>query len=542
LLTVLLDRHSQIAMLPETHLLRVVAGDRRGGQPAGSHEHLLLAEWNRSWYRLRDLELDPLTVLERLRQHACTPEHLLLTLLELWAERSGKPVGGEKTPQHMEAVDRILTAIPRAKVTMILRDGRAVVESHRHAAWANAGQKDCVAAWIHYAELAERWLAEFPDRVRLVRFEELVADPERILSSLMAWYGQAFEQTQLEAGHSPTFRRWEDHWKHETEGPIDFARGGAWRHAERQLTPEQLARLAPTLARFGYPESTGVASIPIPSPSSGPPTKASRRFPPLSAKPVLIIGAQRAATRSLAEWLATDAGVAQAPDNILNPLANRWPLDRAGFMDALAQKTGEESVDPRIVLDRSPYYLLHPDVARRAHRAVPDAQIVVVLRDPVTRAFSHWLNEWRMGAEALPFGEALGAESTRLGNAEQRLAADETAVSFAHAHYAYALGGRYHQQLAPWYSHFPAGQMMVLVYEELVADPAEAWKELRTFLGLEPLPAPELPREESLRWPVSCHKLLRTPEARSLRSSLASDVAAIEEMLGREMGWPNDGR
>lgn len=539
LLTVLLDRHSRVAMLPETHLLRPFVGDRPGWQPGPTHEHLLLAAWGRAWYRLRDLQVEPLAVLERFRSHPSTPEGLLHTLLELWAERQGKPIAGEKTPQHLEVVDRILMGIPGARVVVIVRDGRAVVESLARPAWAKASQDDHVDTWVACARLADRWLEEFPEQVRLVRFEELATDPQRVLASVMAWYGLEIEPTQLEAGPSPTFRRWEDRWKLDAVGPVDSTRAEAWRAAEELLSAEQLGRLAPWLERFGYPEPARAVRAPGGRAHRDPPPAPVRVGTSREVLPLLLIGAQRAATGSLASWLTNDPNVAPPPDKEPSPLVTRWPLDRSSFLGFLAETTDGGSRATRYLCDLAPYYLLHPDLPRRARQVAPDARIVVILRDPVARAFSHWLNEWRVGAESLGFAEALAAEAGRLGNAEERLGADEGAVSFAHIHYSYSLRGQYAAQLDRWYRYYPASQILVLIYEELMTDPTAVWEKLGSHLGLDRTPAPSL-AHKGLRWPVSREKLLRTPEGRDLRSRLASDLGRLNMLLGRHVPWAGE--
>jgi len=535
LLTVLLDRHSRLAMMPETHLLYPLAQDPPGWRMGPTHEHLLTAVWHRSWYRLRDLQFEPGVVLKRMQAHPCTPEGLLCTLLQLWAERAGKSVAGEKTPQHIQVVDRIVSGIPGSVVTVIVRDGRAVVQSrsrHRPA----GSRDDDVDAWIEAARLADRWLAEFPERVRLVRFEELAAAPATVMESVMASYGLSFETGQLMPSGSPTFRRWEDRFKRDAEGPVDSGRIDAWRSAEATLSLEQLGRMAPWLERFGYPAPTRMTrNLEMPQATARPgpvrPRAAGR-----AALPVLFIGAHRAATSSLASWLATDSAVAAPPERQPHLLVTQWPITRAEWEGACALGSDARS-DLPVVTEHAPYYLAHPDAARRARRVLPDARIVVLFRDPVARAFSHWLNEWRAGTESLPFPEALEAETERLGTAETRLASEEGAVSFAHVHYSYALRGRYAAQLARWYAEFPSEQILPLVTEEVLEGPASAWTRLRSHLFLPESPVPELPHLRGLAWPVTPAKLLGTREAQNLRAILGPEVERLETLLGRGLPW-----
>ncbi len=535
LLTVLLDRHSDLSMLPETHLLHRSLWDRPGWPTGPTHEHLLVAAWHRAWFRLRDLHFEPRTILERMRRYPCTPEGLLRTLLDLWAAREGKPIAGEKTPQHIEVVDRILAGIPDAKVTIIVRDGRAVVRSRLPG--ANASVDELVDHWVHCAELADRWLRASPDRVRLIRFEPLAAHPPETLSPLMGWLGLGFQPGQLVPAPSSTFRRWEDHYKRDAEGPIDQTRGEAWRAGEALLTTAQLDRMAPWLERFGYPAPGHQSTVALPVPVAPvPPHPVQRQAPPI---PILVIGAQRAGTATVADWLASDPAVAPAPRHPSSPLLTLWPLSRHQYLDLLGEKTSPDRAAARYALDLAPSYLLHPDVARRAWTIVPEARVLLILRDPVARAYSQWLNEWRLGAESLPFAEALAAEEARLGGIEARLADDPTTVSFNYLHHAYAHRSAYHALAARWLAVFPGAQLQVLLLEDLIADPDSAWAQLHAFLQLAPSAAPALPHRNGLRWPLTPGKLLHTPEAEALRLALAADRRRLEHQLARSLPWSN---
>jgi hypothetical protein len=68
----------------------------------------------------------------------------------------------------------------------------------------------------------------------------------------------------------------------------------------------------------------------------------------------------------------------------------------------------------RIIAQTSPLYLFEPVVPSRIHAAIPDARFIVILRNPVDRAYSHYWHEVKHGAEALSFEAALDKESERI--------------------------------------------------------------------------------------------------------------------------------
>ena len=86
------------------------------------------------------------------------------------------------------------------------------------------------------------------------------------------------------------------------------------------------------------------------------------------------------------------------------------------YMPTSAARTraARRSGGPVVAGEASPYYLFHPVAAERAHASVPEARIIALLRDPVSRTHSHWKERRRAEAEVLDFEEALAAEPGRL--------------------------------------------------------------------------------------------------------------------------------
>src|SRR5262245_3882775 len=64
--------------------------------------------------------------------------------------------------------------------------------------------------------------------------------------------------------------------------------------------------------------------------------------------------------------------------------------------------------------EASPYYLPHPHVPKRAAALVPQAKLIILLRNPVERAYSHYNHALKHKQETLPFEEAIKAEENRL--------------------------------------------------------------------------------------------------------------------------------
>ena len=138
-------------------------------------------------------------------------------------------------------------------------------------------------------------------------------------------------------------------------------------------------------------------------------------------------------------------------------------------------------------LEASPYYLFDPAAPGRLAAALPDARVVVLLRDPVARAVSHHRHSVRTGAERLPLAEALAAEPARTARA-QRLGPGSSRGHRLLRQHSYAGRGRYGEQLERWGAAVGRERLHVVRSEDLHADPARHHAALLGFLGLDPAP------------------------------------------------------
>ena len=102
---------------------------------------------------------------------------------------------------------------------------------------------------------------------------------------------------------------------------------------------------------------------------------------------------------------------------------------------ALEEQTGRSLP----IGESTPAYVFHPAVPARLKRMVPDARLVVLVREPVARAVSHYHLAVRKRWEDLSFEEAIEREPERLAGVEERQLADPEFRSAAHRHLSYVL-------------------------------------------------------------------------------------------------------
>ena len=205
----------------------------------------------------------------------------------------------------------------------------------------------------------------------------------------------------------------------------------------------------------------------------------------------LICGGQRCGTTSLYRALAAHPAVLKA---VLHKGVHyfdtsyhrgmawyraHFALQRTG--DKITQKYGV----PAQTFESSPYYMYHPQAAARVARDLPGAKLVVLVRDPVERAYSQHHHEVARGFEQeREFGNALALEAARLHRQEERLAQDPEYYSFAHQHHAYRARGEYARYLGGMAQHVGRERIHVVESERFFARPDEVYDEVLDFLRL----------------------------------------------------------
>lgn len=324
--------------------------------------------------------------------------------------------------------------------------------------------------------------------------------------------------------------------------------------------------------------------------------------PVMTLPNLFVIGAAKAGTTSLHHYLG------QHPDIFMSPVkepnyfafpdgvpsfAGPPAADRSSFeQDRLRREKYQLSVVDRTDYERlflqgkdkairgesSAAYLYFPQSAARIKEQVPTAKIVAVLRHPVERAYSKYLQMRRDRVEPLQnFAEAVAAEAQRKreGWAPTWLYLDR---------------GYYHRQLLPYFEHFERSRIHVLLYDDLRRDPTACLRTLLAFLGVDEAVSidtsrhhnvsaiPHVPRSgliyhclarpfllsarlqsllperaaASIR-PLARRLLLKqmppapaeklSPELRKNVTSLfGSDIEQLQELIGRDLShWSNSG-
>jgi hypothetical protein len=159
-------------------------------------------------------------------------------------------------------------------------------------------------------------------------------------------------------------------------------------------------------------------------------------------------------------------------------------------------------------------------------------KLIVMLRDPVARAYSSHVMRVGWGVETEPFERALELEETRLAGETERMIADPAYVGYNWRHYAYRARGEYIDQLEKLERLFGRDQIVVIDSGDFFATPGPLYDQVLDFLGLPSVghPAFDPPRTRS-----------RAPMPGSVAAALEEHYRPYDERLaawlGREPSW-----
>lgn len=282
-----------------------------------------------------------------------------------------------------------------------------------------------------------------------------------------------------------------------------------------------------------------------------------------------IVGAPKCGTTSLA------ANLAQHPEVFMPSVKEPFYFVRGvrceDFDEYIALFQGAGGA--KAVGEASTGYLVDEDAARRIKEAFPDARIIIILRNPVDMAYSHWRHVTISGYETKPFEEAISD-----GERAYRKTAEFKGSVFWWPNFLHLEKALYSAQVKRYLDAFGRERVKVLIFEDFVRDQRRHYQELFSFLGVEPSFVPDfrvrneggqvrfsaLNRVRDRKYPllrrlvpvrgrVFLRETFRRLNTKTGKSEMApatrrrleeffkEDIAGLERLLGREIAaWTGE--
>jgi Sulfotransferase domain len=238
----------------------------------------------------------------------------------------------------------------------------------------------------------------------------------------------------------------------------------------------------------------------------------------------IVAGVQKGGTTALFDYLGEEPGLVLSREkevHFFDDEAVDWARPDYG-----AYHASFPAADGRLRGEATPIYLYWPQSLERIAAYNPAMKLIVTLRDPVQRAWSHWKMEYARGVETRSFSWCIREGRQRL------FAAEPWGV---HREVSYVERGFYGEQIARLYGLFPREQVLLLASEALRGDPGATLDRARGFLGL-PAGAAPAPREANVGREMDYGAALTSADIAHLRAVYARDAERLAELTGLRFG------
>lgn len=177
---------------------------------------------------------------------------------------------------------------------------------------------------------------------------------------------------------------------------------------------------------------------------------------------LIVIGAGKCGTTSLWHYLRAHPEIDTPPRKELRFFDEFWDRGVDWY------EAQFEGLTAPVLAEATPQYARYPqwpEMPKRMRTLIPDARLVYLVRDPIERVVSTWIDEYAAGRENRPFAEAVGVR-----------ALDNTYVN----------DSRYALQLERYLSHFPVDQVHVVASDALRHHRRPTLSALFEFAGVDP--------------------------------------------------------
>jgi hypothetical protein len=184
--------------------------------------------------------------------------------------------------------------------------------------------------------------------------------------------------------------------------------------------------------------------------------------------------------------------------------------------------------------EATPNYMFRPKAVERIAAILPNIKIIVLLRDPVDRAYSHYNYIQRVRGEEYSFDEALERE-IRFEQQEGKPVAEESPTSeIKHPNRSYIARGRYFEQISRLFELFSEENILIHKSEDFFDSPSKIFLETLQFLGL---PGWEPPKYEVFK--QGGYAPLNPETKTKLKRYYQPYNQKLFEYLNRDFGWDN---
>jgi Sulfotransferase domain len=231
----------------------------------------------------------------------------------------------------------------------------------------------------------------------------------------------------------------------------------------------------------------------------------------------LVVGAQKSGTTALNYYLKRHPYIALPIKKELHFFDNDELFAGGNVSYEPLHEMFRPARHGSIAGENTPIYLYWRPALPRIRNYNPAMKFVVILRNPIERAFSQWNMQRTRGIEPCDFLDAVAAEPRRIAESAPKQL----------RRFSYVDRGRYGEQLERAFRLFPRNRFLVIKYEEFRARQRETVEEVFRFLTLSPVRFRAVEAHD-----IPYPRKIRDQERAAVREILQSDITRLEALLG----------
>jgi hypothetical protein len=252
------------------------------------------------------------------------------------------------------------------------------------------------------------------------------------------------------------------------------------------------------------------------------PTATLRRLPEF-----VVVGAQRSGTSSMFRYLSAHPEVRRPLRKEIDYFSAHYGRPESWYQAHFPIRRGARS------FDCTPQYFVHPLAPERCRATLPDAKIVIMVRDPIARLMSQFSHMRGAGFETMDLPQALAAESARIAPDLHALNDDPAWRPRTFFRFNYLTRSRYGDQFERWLLSYPREAFHIVDFDNFVRAPHDEWDELLAFLGLRTWTPPDF-----RNWSTPTLKPVMDVALRErIDDDLKEDTERFAMLAGRPLSW-----
>ena len=229
----------------------------------------------------------------------------------------------------------------------------------------------------------------------------------------------------------------------------------------------------------------------------------------------IIIGAMKSGTTSLYYNICQHQNVFEAAYDEIGFFDDNYELGlnwyRSMFPTIFQKYISKLKHQKFLTGEDTPFYFWKEDAVNRINKILPNVKLIIILRNPIDRAYSNYTDRINQGKELNSFEEVIEREINLIKKNGEKNSKSNQIIDIIKEP-AYLAKGIYVNQLELWIKKFPLNQFHILSTEEMANNPNKTLQKVFEFL--------EIPKEN-----------IKTPQKRKMKKYSPMNIKTRESLI-----------